>query len=126
MPGFFLLTSSFYRPGAAERAGQERPDEEPIFSSFTAQAVTPLTKRSTCYFFCFGPWDKQEGAAKLKQAFFDLGYKAFNEDRDMLTAQQKIIDADPSRRMTLFDVDKAPVMYRRLVEKLIASEQQEA
>ncbi len=89
VPGYFLLTSSFYRPGAAERAGQERPVEEPIFSSFTAQAVTPLTRRSTCYFFCFGPWDKQQGAADMKQAFLDLGNKAFNEDRVMLTAQQK-------------------------------------
>ena len=40
----------------------------------------------------------------------------------MLTAQQRIIDADPSRRMMLFDVDKAPVMYRRIVDKLLAEE----
>lgn len=58
----------------------------------------------------------------MKQAYLDLGLQAFNEDRVMLNAQQKIMDADPTRRMVLFDVDKAPVMYRRLVEKLAAAE----
>ena len=122
VPGYFLLTTNNYRSGAAERAGGARPTEEPIASSFTAQAVTPLTSRSTSYFFCFGPWASEPGGERLKQAFFDLGYKAFNEDRVMLTAQQKNIDIDPSRRMILFEVDKAPVMYRRLVDKLLAEE----
>jgi vanillate O-demethylase monooxygenase subunit len=122
VPGYFFLTTSNYLPGAAVRAGAARPTEEPISSSFTAQAVTPLTKKSTCYFFCFGPWAKEPGGEKVKQAFFDLGYMAFSEDRVMLTAQQKSIDADPSRRMILFDVDRAPVMYRRLVDRLLAEE----
>ncbi len=122
VPGYFLLTTNSYLPGAAERAGGARPVEEPISSTFTAQAVTPLTKRTTSYFFCFGPWAREAGGEKLKQAFFDLGYKAFLEDRVMLTAQQRIIDAEPSRRMILFDVDRAPVMYRRLVDKLRAEE----
>ena len=122
VPGYFLLTSSNYKPGAAERAGTERPTEEPIFSSFTAQAVTPLTQRKTSYFFCFGPWAKQPDGEHLKQVFLSLGERVFTEDREMLTAQQRIIDADPSRRMMLFDVDKAPVMYRRIVDKLLAEE----
>jgi vanillate O-demethylase monooxygenase subunit len=122
VPGYFFLTTNNYLPGAAERAGAARPTEEPIASSFTAQAVTPLTSKSTCYFFCFGPWSREPGGEKVKQAFFDLGYMAFSEDRVMLTAQQKSIDADPSRRMILFDVDRAPVMYRRLVDRLLAEE----
>ena len=91
-------------------------------SSFTAQAVTPLTSRTTCYFFAFGPWDRDPGAAQAKVAFRDLAVAAFIEDKTMLEAQQKIIDADPSRRMTFFEVDKAPVLYGRLVEKLLAQE----
>jgi len=123
VPGYFILNSSFYRPGAAERAGLDRPQKAPVFSSFTAQAVTPLTKKSTSYFFCFGPWARVGGDPDVhRKAFADLGYLAFNEDRVMLTAQQQVIDADPSRRMLLFDVDKAPVQYRRLVEKLMKDE----
>jgi vanillate O-demethylase monooxygenase subunit len=84
--------------------------------------VTPLTRRLTSCFFCFGPWASEPGGERLKQAFHDLGHKAFSEDRVILTAQQKNIDIDPSRRMILFEVDKAPVMYRRLVDKLLAEE----
>lgn len=122
VPGYFLLTSSNYRPGAAARAGAARPTEEPVFSSWTSQAVTPITERSTTYFFCFGPWARQPGGEQMKEAFLELGYKVFNEDREILTAQQRIIDADPSRKMVLFDVDKAPTLYRRLVDKLLAEE----
>lgn len=122
VPGYFLLTSSNYRVGSAVRAGADRPTEEPLFSSYTAQAVTPITKRKTTYFFCFGPSAKVPGAENMKQGFLDLGYRVFNEDRDMLSVQQKVIDADPSRKMVLFDVDKAPTMYRRIIDKLIADE----
>jgi phenylpropionate dioxygenase-like ring-hydroxylating dioxygenase large terminal subunit len=122
VPGYFLLTTNYYRAGAVERAGGERPTEEPAFSSFTAQAVTPLTRRQTSYFFCFGPWAKQAGAEQLKEPFLQLAYLAFGEDRDMLTGQQKIIDADPARAMKLFDVDKAPMLYRRLIDRLMAEE----
>lgn len=122
VPGIFLLTTSYYRSGAAQRAGENLPTEEPFFSSFSAQAVTPLTSRTTCYFFAFGPWDRDPGAAQAKVFFRDLALAAFDEDKTLLEAQQKIIDADPSRRMIFFEVDKAPVMYARLVEKLMAAE----
>ncbi len=123
VPGVFLLTTSYYRAGAARRAGGDRPAEEPFYSSFTAQAVTPLTSRKTCYYFAFGPWDRDPRAAQAKVFFRDLGLAAFTEDKTMIEAQQKVIDADPSRRMIFFEVDKAPVMYSRLLEKLLAAEQ---
>lgn len=122
VPGIFLMTSSNYRVGAAERAGGDRPREEPLFATFTAQAVTPLTSRTTCYFFAFGPWDRMPGAVALKTSFRDLAVMAFGEDKVMLEAQQKIIDADPSRSMILFEIDKAPAMYDRLMKRLLAAE----
>lgn len=122
VPGVFLLTTSYYRAGAARRAASGSPVGEPYFASFSAQAVTPLTARTTCYFFAFGPWDRHPAAAEMKHAFRDLACRAFEEDRRLIEAQQKIIDADPSRRMMLFEVDKAPVMYGRMVEKLLAEE----
>lgn len=125
VPGIFLLSSRNYRAGSAQRSGTARPTEEPLHASFTAQAVTPLTARSTCYFFTFGPWSQAVGdGEQMKQAFLALGRQVFEEDRTMLQAQQKVIDADPSRKMLFFDVDKAPVMYHRLVEKLLAAEAQ--
>ena len=122
VPGYFLLNSRYFRAGAAERAGADRPREEPIFASFTSQAVTPRAPRKTTYYFCFGPWDRQPGAAQMKEAFRDLALKAFTEDWQMLTAQQKSIDVDPTRRMVFFDVDRAPALYHRVVDRLIGTE----
>jgi phenylpropionate dioxygenase-like ring-hydroxylating dioxygenase large terminal subunit len=122
VPGIFLLTNSYFRAGAFERCGGAVPDEEPVFSSFTAQAVTPLTARSTRYYFCFGPWSRAENGEQLKESFARLAYSAFAEDRTILTAQQHVIDADPSRKMLLFEVDRAPILYGRLVEKLLKEE----
>jgi phenylpropionate dioxygenase-like ring-hydroxylating dioxygenase large terminal subunit len=120
LPGYLLLTTSYYSSDTELVGANRSPSNEPFFKSFTAQAVTPLTRRKTSYFFCFGPWSKDPVAESLKQPFLDLAYLAFNEDKDMLTGQQRIIDADPARGFKLFDVDKAPVMYRRMVEKLLA------
>ena len=58
----------------------------------------------------------------MKQALLDPGEPVFNEDRIMLQAQQKIMDADPSQRVVLFDVDRAPTPYCRLVGKLVKEE----
>lgn len=122
VPGVFLLTTRHFGSGAFERAGGGMPAEEAIAESFSAQAVTPLTARSTRYYFCYGPWSRTPGGERLKEPFAQLAYRAFAEDRAMLTAQQQIIDADPSRRMLLFGVDRAPILYGRLVEKLLKEE----
>jgi phenylpropionate dioxygenase-like ring-hydroxylating dioxygenase large terminal subunit len=117
-PGIFLLTSSNFPVGTALQTSTWLPTVEPIYSSFTAQAVTPFTQKSACYFFCFGPWARVPDGEAQKKKFLDLAMLAFGEDRVMLTAQQKIIDADPTRRMSLFDVDKAPALYRRVLQDL--------
>jgi len=123
VPGYFFLSTSYYTAGTGDRTGGERPDEQPLFANWTSQAVTPVARRRTTYYFCFGPWAKHPGAEQMKQGYFDLASVAFEEDRKILTAQQRVIDLDPSRRMTLFEVDKAPVMYRRLVDQLLAGTQ---
>lgn len=122
VPGYFLLRTRYYRAGAAQRSDADRPQEEPIFASCTSQALMPRTRRKTTYFFCFGPWDRQPGAAQLKEAFRDLALKAFTEDWEMLTAQQRNIDLDPSRKMAFFEVDRAPTLYHRVVEELLDQE----
>lgn len=122
VPGVFLLTTRNYRAGAFERAAGRFPTEEPTFSSFSAQAVTPLTAHSTRYYFCYGPWSRVANGEALKEPFADLAIRAFTEDREMLTAQQRVIDSDPTRKFMLFEVDRAPTLYGRLVEKLLKQE----
>jgi vanillate O-demethylase monooxygenase subunit len=47
---------------------------------------------------------------------------AFNEDRDMITAQYAAIRRDPGAAMLPLAIDAALVRYRRLLEEAIAAE----
>jgi len=47
---------------------------------------------------------------------------AFEEDRIMIEAQQKIIDHNPGKRMVWIDADKGPGMFRQLMAKLMREE----
>ena len=49
-PGVFLLRTSFYAAGTAERCKLEPPDEPPLFLRVDDQAVTPMTARTSRYF----------------------------------------------------------------------------
>ncbi len=115
VPGVFLLTTASYPVGAVERSDNGGSPGEPLFDSFSCQAVTPRSEKSTTYFFAYGP---RAAFGHLKETFRDLALVAFAEDRTLIEAQQRVIDADPSRKMTLLDLDRGPAMYDRVVERL--------
>jgi vanillate O-demethylase monooxygenase subunit len=119
IPGVFLLESGFYLPGAADRASGGRPKEEAVHIGFTCQAVTPITDRTTCYFFGFGPWTRQP---ELREPFYQLGLAAFAEDRAMIEAQQRVIDATPNPRMMPMNMDQATSLFRTLMERQMKAE----
>lgn len=114
-PGVFLLTTRYFRPGTAASASRGEGTGEPLFESFSCQAVTPRSARATTYFFAYGP---RALHAALKDRFRDVALMAFGEDRVMIEAQQRVIDADPRRRMILLDFDRGPVMYDKVLERL--------
>ncbi len=121
-PGFFLMRGAVFPVGSVPERGEDPPMDAAVSRSFTAQAVTPLTRRRTAYYFCFGPAVEDPGAERLQHAFRDLALMAFEEDKTLIERQQQVIDADPSRKMVLFDVDRAPSLYRKVLERLRASE----
>jgi len=49
--------------------------------------------------------------------------QAFEEDKVMISAQQKIIDLDPARKVLPSAADKGVVLYNRLVERMWRDEQ---
>ena len=123
IPGIFLLTTRYYVAGTAARFPHDVPtDVEALFTTFSCQAVTPLDARRTCYHFAYGPSRRHPGAEAMKDSFAKLALQAFNEDKVLIEAQQKIIDADPARSMLLFDVDKAPALYQRVLQRLLADD----
>jgi vanillate O-demethylase monooxygenase subunit len=122
VPGIFLLTIELFKPGSIAAAGGRRPaDEMPLHRNFSCQAVTPRSARRTTYFYAFGPWKKSEVTA---EGFAQVAEMAFAEDREMITAQQKVIDASPGVKPKLLHMDKRAAMFDAVVQRLIAQESQ--
>lgn len=73
--------------------------------------------------FAYGPWAKE---AELIDAFYQLGLKAFNEDRTMIEAQQKNINRSGNARMLTTSFDGALSQFRRMMDDLIRTESQQS
>jgi vanillate O-demethylase monooxygenase subunit len=122
LPGVFLLRADFFAEGTATSFAEHEPaGVEPLHRQFTCQAVTPLTNDRTCYFFAYGPWSKE---ANLSEAFYQLGLKAFNEDRTMIEAQQKNINLSGDARMLTVASDSGVSQFRRMTQELMRAEVQ--
>ena len=84
-------------------------------------AMTPETETTSHYHFAhtrnFGL--DVEG---LDEQTVQGVINAFHEDREMIEAQQQVIDDDPHAPMLPLEVDKALIHFRREVDKIIASE----
>jgi len=119
MPGIFLQRTERHPVGTYERSRGARPEGEPLFITFTCQAVTPLTDDTACYFFAYGPWARE---AERKSFFAELGLKAFNEDRVMIEAQQRRIATTPNPRMMPMAMDKAVLLYEGVVKRKLREE----
>jgi len=119
VPGIFLQITKRFAQGSYELDAAGEPIGEPLFVTFTCQAVTPLTDDSACYFFAYGPWAAE---AERKQFFAELGLKAFNEDKVMIEAQQRVIAATPDPRMMPMVMDKAVLTYEGVLKRLLREE----
>jgi len=121
VPGIFLLHQLTFKVGAAAASGMGPPDPslEPAARQFTCQAVTPFTERSSCYIFAFGPEKK---FAEHEPVFWQIGNMAFNEDKVMIEAQQRMIDANPAVKMKPLSMDSATNHFRAMMNRLMREE----
>ena len=122
VPGVFLLTTERYPPGTMDAADQQRCEGKSVFDTFTCQAVTPLTAETTCYFFAFGPRSANAG---MQDFFADLGLRAFNEDKRMIEAQWRTMQATGTKIMPLA-MDQAVLRYEAVNRRLLAQEKETA
>jgi phenylpropionate dioxygenase-like ring-hydroxylating dioxygenase large terminal subunit len=101
-----------------------KPRETPrwCFHSFILNAMTPETETS-CHYFWRSTRDYDVDSAETTALIFKSTTVAFNEDKDMLEAEQKTIDLAP--RAPQIDVmgDTGGLQARRIVERLLAGEQ---
>jgi phenylpropionate dioxygenase-like ring-hydroxylating dioxygenase large terminal subunit len=127
VPGVFLLGTRTYPVGTAAAYGMQvpDPDAEPLTTTTTSQAVTPIDEQHTVYYYsgCLPKWLAGEADSRQQLALFE---RAFAEDNAMIEAQQRAIVRTPQPRMLWISADKALSQFRRLMDDLMAAETGEA
>jgi vanillate O-demethylase monooxygenase subunit len=123
IPGILLMESAQYPAGTAQRLGHAPPphDLPALGRTFTSQAVTPLTTGTARYFFSWGP-HRTLGDEAVRDMLMGIAAIAFNEDKVMIEAQQRVIDATPEPRVMPTTGDKAVILFDRLVERMARDE----
>ncbi|HKU95011.1 MAG TPA: aromatic ring-hydroxylating dioxygenase subunit alpha [Vineibacter sp.] len=123
VPGIFLMRTAWYAPGTAERLQLKPPTEPPIFLRCDEQAVTPTTARTSRYFFATGARSGDIDPQQLDR-MYSVVEAAFAEDKDIIEAQQIVIDRDPTRRMLPTSFDAGPTQFRRILQDMVERETQ--
>ncbi|MCC6826723.1 MAG: aromatic ring-hydroxylating dioxygenase subunit alpha [Novosphingobium sp.] len=120
VPGVLLMYSAIYRAQDMPEDRVSWPDAEPIAANFTSQALTPMSETETRYFFSWGP-RSVEGTPEMADGMFKVAQMAFAEDKDMIEAQQRIINLKPGNEV-LTTADVGPVQMRAVIRKMIKAE----
>lgn len=124
IPGVLLMWSGSFAPGYAQSCNFTPPenlDDAIQAVTFTSQAVTPMTEKTSRYFFSWGPHVKH-GDEKLREVLMGIAGQAFAEDKTMIEAQQAIIDKTESPRVMPSAHDRGVIMFNKLVERLAKEE----
>lgn len=113
-PGVFLQRTVFFPFGTAQ------PTATPLFYRVDEQAVTPMTARTSRYFYAAGARAEDLTDDRVDR-LFDVTRLAFHEDKALIEAQQKLIDLDPARAMLPTSLDAGPTQFRKLVAGLASA-----
>ncbi|MGH7035381.1 MAG: Rieske 2Fe-2S domain-containing protein [Stellaceae bacterium] len=84
-------------------------------------AITPETERS-CHYFWVNARDFDQANAERSEFFLKNVTLAFDEDKDILEAQQRSIELDEAAPQVNVQADWGGVQARRLMAELIAAE----
>lgn len=117
----FVLPGTLLMDSGGRPAGAPVGDNRGGVRHHSCQTVTPETDRSTHYFFQQAR-HTSEGDHSIAEAAFRVLCRAFEEDRDMITAQSRAIDADSAAQMLPLAMDVAVVRFRKLVADMVAAE----
>jgi phenylpropionate dioxygenase-like ring-hydroxylating dioxygenase large terminal subunit len=87
----------------------------------SCQALTPESEKTTHYFFMQAHAFSLEDEA-VTESLYQSVVLAFNEDRRMIEAQQRMIDLGAADDMVILPFDRGLIQFRRAIEKLITME----
>lgn len=124
IPGVLLMWSAVFRAGSARAANFGRPDFSSAFAQvqMNVQAITPVAERMSRYHFLVGSHRTTPAGVPLLEKLVAVITQAFNEDKCMIEAQQRVIDRDPKRPIMPTYHDRGVTLYNRLKARRIAQE----
>lgn len=124
VPGIFIMHGSRFPAGTAAACGGKKPvGIEPLGENIEQQAVTPISAKRTAYHYATGLVGNTPAMTAQLAKRMGIAMAAFEEDRAMIEAQQKIWDLTSPEKAKLFlPQDKGPFLMRQLMEKLIKAE----
>ena len=108
LPGTLLMKSG----GRPSKSNSVDIGEVELHS---CQTVTPETENSTHYFFQQGHKTGQ-GDLELAESMYQMLIRAFEEDKDIISAQSARLAQAPDFQMLPLHLDGALSKYRRLIE----------
>ena len=117
----FLFPGTLLMSSGGKPAGQKEADPANSVLLHSCQTLTPETDGSTHYFFQQSH-RADGGDASVTEGIFQSLLTAFNEDRDMISAQYAAIQRNPGAAMLPLGIDAALVRYRKALDEAIARE----
>jgi phenylpropionate dioxygenase-like ring-hydroxylating dioxygenase large terminal subunit len=124
LPGILLMWSGVFPAGTGEALNNGTPDFSKAIAdvTFTSQAVTPMSGRKSRYFFSWGP-HRDHGDEAMRDILMGIADMAFNEDKAVIEAQQRVIDKTPAPQIMPTAADRGVTLFNRLVDKLVREEE---
>jgi phenylpropionate dioxygenase-like ring-hydroxylating dioxygenase large terminal subunit len=117
LPATLLMDSGMAPAGTGATNGHR----EGAIEFRGCQAITPGTESSTHYFFAH-PHNFSIDEPEVTRSIHESVVKAFEEDRDIITAQHKSLALAPGFKMMPFGIDAALNQFRWTVSRRIEEE----
>ncbi|MCK9512181.1 MAG: Rieske 2Fe-2S domain-containing protein [Pigmentiphaga sp.] len=117
----FLLPGTLLMSSGGRPVGNAPDDLRGGVEMHSCQTLTPETETTTHYFFQQAHRRAIEDPAVTDAVYAGL-LQAFEEDRDMITAQFETIRSNPDAPMLAMPMDVALIQFRRLLEAGVAAE----
>ena len=117
----FLLPGTLLMRSGGRPVGDAEGDMTNAVQLHSCQTLTPETETSTHYFFQQA-YQADAPNEAVTEGIFQSLILAFNEDRDMITAQHRSIERDPGVAMAPLFMDMALMQFRRLLEAEVTAE----
>lgn len=110
----FLLPGTLLMHSGGRPVTDAKDDLSRAVQLHSCQTLTPETETTTHYFFQQSH-RRGHGDATMTQSIYDSLQGAFNEDRDMITAQHRNLQLSPDAPMLPLAMDAALLQFRRLL-----------